>query len=185
VFAGAHEHGFSAAAWMIRPKQEFALTNPPPAPRYLAFVRTPLTLPAERESKFRREDDLPELQFTLPSDPQKSILMIGGELKNRGLIRVIDVPVQIASDVLSNTVVQVAVRADGFPFSARVISGSGSRGADDVALDLAKKARFSALPQVRPGEGAEMQWGELVFQWFTAGPNMTNSPAKTAVSAAR
>ena len=185
VFAGAHEHGFSAWAWMMRPKQEFALTNPPPGPRYLAFVRSPIELPAESESKFRREDDLPELQFALPSDPQKSILMVEGDLKNRGLIRPIEVPVQIASDVLSNTVVQVAVRVDGFPFSARVISGSGSRGADDVALDLAKKARFSALPQVRPGDGAEMQWGELVFQWFTAGPNMTNSPAKTAVSAAR
>ena len=185
VFAGAHERGFSAAAWMVRPRQEFALTNPPAPPRYLAFVRRPVELPAESELKFRREEDLPLLQFALPSDPPKSILMVEGDLKNRGLIKPIDVPVQIASDVLSNTVVQVAVRADGFPFSARVVSGSGSRGADDVALDLARKARFSALPQIRPGEGAEMQWGELVFQWFTAGPTATNLPAKTAVSAAR
>ena len=185
VFAGAHDHGFSAWAWMMRPKQEFALTNPPPSPRYLAFVRSPIELPTESEAKLRRGEDLPEMQFALPSDPQKSILMIEGDLKNRGLIRPIDVPVQIASDVLSNTVVQVAVRADGFPFSARVISGSGSRAVDDVALDLAKKARFSALPQIRPRDGAEMQWGALVFQWFTAGPTMTNLPAKTAVSAAR
>jgi hypothetical protein len=185
VFAGAHERGFSAAAWMMRPKLEFSLTNPPTPPRFLAFVRTPLELPAESELKLRREEDLPELEFALPGDPQKSILMIEGELKNRGLIKPIEVPVQIASDILSNTVVQVAVRADGFPFSARIITGSGSHGADLTALDLATKARFSALPQIRAGEAAEMQWGELVFQWFTAGPNATNLPAKTAVSAAR
>ncbi|HUS35439.1 MAG TPA: hypothetical protein VM680_08825, partial [Verrucomicrobiae bacterium] len=117
VFAGAHEKGFSAAAWMMRPRREFALTNPPTPPRFLAFVRTPLELPGASDLKSRGEDDLPEFQFALPGDPQKSILMIEGELKKRGLIKPIEVPVQIASDVLSNTVVQVAVRADGFPFS--------------------------------------------------------------------
>lgn len=185
VFAGAHEHGFSAAAWMMRPRQEFALTNAPTPPRYLAFSRTPLELPRETDVWPRRETDLPLLQFALPREQVRSKLMIEGDLKNRGLIRPIEVPIQNGSEVLSNTVVQVAVRADGLPFSARIVSGSGSRGADVIALNLANKARFSALPQIRAGERAEMQWGELVFQWFTANPAATNSAPKTPVSAAR
>jgi hypothetical protein len=185
VFAGAHEHGFSAAAWMMRPRQEFALTNAPTPPRYLEYSRTPLTLQNEAGAERRGEAELPLLQFALPAERPKSTLMIEGDLKKRGLAKVIEVPIQHASDVLSNTVVQVAVRADGFPFSARIVSGSGSRGADMTALDLATKARFSPLPKIRPGDGAEMQWGELVFQWFTADLSATNLPAKTAVSAAR
>lgn len=185
VFAGAHEHGFSAAAWMMRPRQEFAITNAPSSPRYLAFSRTPLELPAESGFLIQREADLPLVQFNLASEPRKSMLMIEGDLKKRSLVKAIEVPMQQGAEVLSNTVVQVAVRADGFPLTARIISGSGSRGADVTALDLATKARFSPLPQVRPGEGVKVQWGELVFQWFTADLAGTNAPPKTAVSAAR
>ena len=35
-----------------------------------------------------------------------------------------EIPIQFASDVLSNTVVQLGVRGDGFPFTARIVSGS-------------------------------------------------------------
>jgi hypothetical protein len=186
VFAGAHQHGFSASAWMMRPQQEYAFTNAPVEPRYLAFSRPTTELPiAQVESKVQPQTSLPFVSFVLAKEPPHSILRIEGGLEGRQLLKAPILPIQLASDVLSNTAIQVGVRMDGFPFSARIVSGSGSRGADLAALDLANKARFAPLPAAESPDPAELQWGEMVFQWFTTEPSATNGLPKTSVSAAK
>jgi hypothetical protein len=186
VFAGAHQHGFSAAAWMMRPRPEYAFTNSLPEPRFLAFARTPTELPRSDSTMIlRSRTALPFVEFALPKETPQSTLTIAGGLEGRRLLTSLEPPIQFATDVLSNTVVQVGVRPDGFPFSTRIISGSGSRPADITALNIANKVRFAPLPLAESRNPAELQWGELVFQWFTTEPGATNAPPKTSVSAAK
>ena len=186
VFAGAHQHGFSAAAWMMRPRQDYALTNSSPDPRYLAFSRTPMEFPpSNNEFVARRQSGLPFVDLNLPAETRRSMLAIEGDLGNRKLTATPEIPIQFGTDVLSNTVVQVAVRSDGFPFTARVISGSGSRVADVTALDIANKLRFVPVPTIGSNDPIALQWGELVFQWFTTDASATNAAPKTSVSAAK
>ena len=85
------------------------------------------------------------------------------------------IPIQFASDVLSNTVIQVGIQADGFPLSSRIISGSGSRGADLTALQIANGVRFTPLSAATARTEGALEWGELVFQWFTTEPIATNA----------
>jgi hypothetical protein len=186
VFAGAHQHGFSASAWMMHPAQEYELTNSLPEPRYLAFSRTPLELPRiDHGLDLQSAAALPFVEFALPKERARSTFAIEGPLAARKLLSPVEPPVQIASDVLSNTVVQLGVRADGFPFSARIVSSSGSRVADLAALNLANQARFAPLPLPDPDNPARLQWGEFVFQWFTTEPTATNTAAKASIPGAK
>jgi hypothetical protein len=186
VFAGAHQHGFSALAWMMRPRQEYALTNTPAPPRFLAFSRTPTEFPPnDHRSTIATRTEPPVLNFNLPPQAPQSHLFVEGPLQQRPLLKPIEPPIQHATEVLTNTVIQLGVRADGFPISARIVTTSGSRGADLTALDLAQKSRFAPIPTIGARDPNELQWGELIFQWFTAEPTATNNPPKTAISAAR
>jgi hypothetical protein len=179
VFAGAHEHGFSAAAWMTKPHQDYVLTNSKSPPRFLAFARAPMKFPPrETQIAVPGRTALPFVEISLLRNTQKSILRIEGGLENRALLKTPEIPTQSASDVLSNTVVQVAVKPDGFPFSARVVTGSGSRVADLRALQIANQLRFAPLSTAIVRNANDLQWGECVFQWFTtepAAPNATNA----------
>jgi hypothetical protein len=181
VFAGAHEHGFSAAAWMTKPRQDYALTNSKSPPHFLAFARTPMEFPPhETQIALLGRTALPFLEISLAREMPKSILRIEGALENRGLLKSPEIPIQTASDVLSNTVVQVAIKSDGFPFSARITTSSGSRGADLRAVQIANQLRFTPLPAAIAREPNDLQWGECVFQWFTTeptAPNATNPAA--------
>jgi TonB family protein len=186
VFAGAHEHGFSAFAWMMRPKTDYEVTNTLPTPRFLQFQRVATDF-SNRDFKNSSEQDpdLPFVQVEIPPVDKRSLMRVDGGLVSRALLREPKVPIQYATDVLSNTVVQVAVQADGFPFSARIISGSGSRGADLAALNIATRTRFAPLPPVGAETLGDLQWGQLVFQWFTTEPVATNNPSEPAVSGAK
>ena len=176
VFAGAHEHGFSASAWMMRPRQDYALTNSKPPPRFLAFARTPMNFPpAPNENKIETQTSLPFLDIALAAEPRKSKIRLEGELHVRPLARTPEIPIQSATDVLTNTVVQIAVKSDGFPFSARIITSSGSRATDLKALDIANHFKFTPLPPAVSRDPTELQWGECVFQWFTTEPSATNA----------
>jgi len=180
LFAGAHPHGFSAAVWLTAPKADYALSNSIPAPRYLDFERAPTKFGNENSGR-PPEPPLPLLQFAVAKPAQKSVLWVEGALLERAPAKLPEAPPQFGSDVLSNTVVQVGVRADGFPLSMRVVTGSGSRGADDAALEMARKMRFAPLPINRQNEENPLQWGQMVVQWFTAEPASTNRATQAAV----
>ena len=69
----------------------------------------------------------------------------------------------------------------GFTFSPPVVlSSSGSKTADQRALDLAKAARFKPVARpgpASPGRPPALTWGKLIFQWHTVELSATNSPA--------
>jgi hypothetical protein len=179
AFAGAHERGFSAHAWLKRPHMELPLSNSIPPPTFLSFHRPPGQLPGE--NPFRGlPPQLPFVQFAISNDqPQESKLEVQGGIASRPLLTKIVPPIQFGSEAMSNTVVQLAVQADGFPFTSRILVGSGSRGADLTALQLTREARFAPLP-LNQRQSNSLQWGELVFQWRTEPPPSTNAPAQAS-----
>lgn len=182
IFAGAHTAGFSAAAWLGRARLDFNLSNSVPPPTFLDFERHS-TIEIASSNPPPQITPLPLLNFSLSNDtPRQSRLVLEGPLSSRPLAANPPIPIQFGTDVLSNSVVQVSVQADGFTVLSRLVSGSGSRAADLTALEIANKLRFAPQPlqSVAPSsEGAPepLQWGRLVFQWFTTEPASTNVPA--------
>ena len=172
VFAGAHEQGFSAHAWMKRPPMELAMTNSIPPPAFLEFQRTPTEFPGTNQ--FRGlTPDLPFVRLPISNPPPKGLpVLVRGLPADRQLITKIIPPPQIDSALSSNTVVQVAVQSDGYPFSTRILTGSGSVSADLTALQLARNARFA------PTKSTDLQWAELVFQWQLANTNAPTPATK-------
>lgn len=173
AFASANPRGFSGAAWMNRPQMDYAPSNATPPPQFLSFRRSELGSPARPLAEVSRIGSLPFISLALPKPEHRSTLTLEGDLAARPLITTLPaLPIQVATEVLSNTVVQLGVQADGYPFSARIITGSGSHAADLAALQIAQKIRFA------PNRNkSDLQWGELTFQWFTAEPPSTNNPA--------
>jgi hypothetical protein len=175
VFAGAHQHGFSAAAWLMPPREDYSITKTVSPPHFLEFNRPATEFPAT-EISAPRTTLLPIVEIPIPTEAPKSTFAIEGALKDRPLRKIPELPLQVAADVLSSTVIQVGVQADGFPFSGRIIGRSGSPAADLAALKIANEVRFAPISPAIAGGRAELQWGEIVFRWFTAEPNATNAP---------
>jgi hypothetical protein len=183
VFAAAHPRGFSGAAWLKAPEADYQISNSIPPARFLEFQRSPAAT-GDANSWERPRTALPLLQLSIAKPPAKSLLMVEGALAARTPAIMPELPIQHGTDLLSNTVVQVGVRVDGFPLSTRIILGSGSRGADLAALEIARKIRFGPLPVNVSRETADLQWGQLVFQWFTTEPPSTNAVTATGATAA-
>jgi len=77
-----------------------------------------------------------------------------------------------SADLLTNTVVQVLVDADGNVVSPALLPpGSGDSRADQRALEVARTARFQPLR----GSSPALTVGVLVFEWRTVA--LTNAPA--------
>ena len=171
AFASANPRGFSGAAWMNRPKIDYAPSTAVRQPQFLGFRRTPIDVPTSRETdESPKITPLPFVDLALPKPEHKSTLTIEGDLASRAMMtKRPEPPIQVAADVLSDTVVQLGVEADGYPFSARIITSSGSHAADLAALQIAQKIRF-----VPNRTNRALQWGDLTFQWFTAEPPGTN-----------
>jgi len=106
---------------------------------------------------------------------QPSRLRIEGELASRPLAKPLALPSWRHPDVLSNSVVRVAVDADGHAISSVLVAECGRRDADAQALKLASSARFQPLPRsARDATGAgPLAWGRMVFQWRTVTPSPT------------
>lgn len=171
AFAGAHEQGFSAHAWMKRPQMELSMSNSISPPAFLEFQRARIEIPSANQIR-SIAPELPFVRLAISNPPPIELPVIAqGSIANRPLLTKIIPPPQAGPELSSNTVVQVAIQADGFPFTARILSSSGSRAADLTALQLARDAKFAAAID------APLQWGELVFQWQMAPPPATNAPA--------
>ena len=128
----------------------------------------------------------PEPQLTLPEpSPQpisagQSAVRLEGGLARRRLMTPLDLRSQTNRDILTNSVVQVLVDADGLPRSVTLLSSSGSKLADQQALERASAARFEPLsrnpPGPTPGPTAYLGLGRMVFLWHTIPEPPTNAP---------
>jgi TonB family protein len=86
-----------------------------------------------------------------------------------------------ATDLITNTVVQVMVTAEGNTASETVLTPSGIKDADDFALGVARTLAYKPLPE-QPSAPQEMKirWARLQFDWqvvpLPAGTNAIAGP---------
>jgi hypothetical protein len=190
LFVLPHRDNFSGEAWLKIPPQKFAPTNWSEPPR-------PLPLPMEQLGAafvaFMQTNRPPRYQLALESGLDAmggnstqmvsisvpSALRVEGDLARLRLLTPLRLPPQTNSELLTNTVIQLLVNADGYPFSPVILSGSGSAKADDAALNnYAKAVRFAPAQEAALGtvRGNKMTVGKLVFEWQTIPPAPTNTP---------
>ena len=189
LFALPHRQSVAGAAWLkipFVPFQPFRWSEPPrllPLPvselgaTFTRFMQTNARAVFAFETK-----PPPELTRLVASesDPvpaRRSTFRVTGGLANRRLLNPPGLPSWAVPDsgpefLLTNSVVQILVNADGNVISVAMLNGSGLPAADQQALKLAKAARF--VPR-RDG-GADVTLGALVFEWQTVPPPETNGP---------
>jgi TonB family protein len=192
LFARASRYGFSGQAWLrgsLPQYQPAAWTEPagllqPDAARLTGGLREllrsnappPLEIAAKPEPRIGR-DQIPDPASSLPT---QSVLRVAGGLAGRRLLSDIVLPSQPHGDLLTNSVVQVIVDADGGTRSATLLSSCGSAGVDQQAIGLAKSARFESLrlrgPERTTQPTPALAVGSLVFQWHTVPLPATNAP---------
>ena len=189
LFVLPHRDNFSGDAWLKIQPQKFAPTNWTEPPR-------PLPLRTEQLGaafvSFMQTNRPPRYQLALESGfdsgggdapPMESIcgpsaLRVEGDLARLRLLTSLRLPPQTNSELLTNTVIQLLVNAQGYPFSPVISSGSGSTEADALALtNYAKAVRFApaqeaALGTVPPNN---VTVGRLIFDWQTVPPAPTNT----------
>ena len=117
----------------------------------------------------------------LATSAEQSTLRLEGDLAQRRLVTPLPLRSCTNLDILSNSVVRIAVDAEGRPLLPMLLSRSGSSEADQYALERARAARFEPVRR-NPAETvrnptADLSWGRMVFRWHTVPPPPTNTPA--------
>ncbi len=191
LFVLPHRDTFSGGAWLKMTPSTFSPTNwtEPARPlelarerlgaTFVAFMQTnlPLRFQPRIDSSLDMEDAAPApLQpISVPSR-----LVVEGDLARLRLLTPLHLPPQTNTDLLTNTVVQMVVDAQGYPFSSIILRpGSGSQDADLMALtNFAKAIRFAPPEAAALGTipADKMTSGRLVFEWQTVPPAPTNAP---------
>jgi hypothetical protein len=182
VFSWASPHGFSGRAWMDQPAVEFQSTNQLEAPLWLTLATAKL---GTGFAKVAHADvieplalarlDLPQLEplpAFLPAEvfPTESVFHIEGNVKDRLMGAAPELQTWPSAQLLSNTVVQIAVSHAGDVMATRLLSRSGSTDADGDALAKARALRF------RPSADPRTIWSRATFQWQTSAPAKGGPP---------
>jgi hypothetical protein len=183
LFALPHHQGFAGAAWLKIPAVQFPpfrWTEPPRlfqlpiaelGVTFAQFMRTNRFVSQQFETKPTPDLPLPVAQELAVATTTNSMLRVAGNLVNRRLLNPPQLKTWSAADLLTNTVVQVLVYAEGPVFSPTLLTPSGSKEADQSALDIARAARFEPLRRTFPA----LTVGALIFEWHTE--PLTNAPA--------
>jgi hypothetical protein len=183
--------GFSGSAWMTVPTLLHQAQDWTEPPRWLAlpvaglgatfaeFVRTNSLGPRLLADK--PQPPLSEVALSRLPLPATSTIRLEGDLAGREVLTLLEVPSISHTDILTNTVVQVVVDSRGFVFSPPVVIGaSGSKTADQRALELLKSIRFKPVAPIRSDAARDpsaLTWGKIIFQWRTLELPATNRPA--------
>jgi hypothetical protein len=192
LFTLPHAEGFSGQAWqrVRRPEfRSFEWSAPPNRlPRAVDQIGAVFTRLVETSFiDTLRQPAQSEPNPTLPNLPplallqDQSVLQLEDGLAQRRLLA----PLQLKSwsnpDILTDTVVQVVVDAEGRPVSPTLLSGSGLAAADQYALDQARAARFEPLSrnpaEAAPNPMARLNWGKMIFRWHTLPAPPASPPA--------
>ncbi len=192
LFALPHPRSFAASAWLAVPQVEFAPFKWTEGPRFLSLPTEQL---GATFAQFMQTNVFAQFEFvTLPAPeivlpaspplfgpPTKSELRVLDDLGKRRLLNPPELPSQPFNDLLSNSVVRVQVDAAGNIFSPTLLlPGSGSKLADQRAVELTRTLRFSPLAQpslISADPVGHLTSGTLVFEWHTVPLPPTNAPA--------
>jgi TonB family protein len=128
---------------------------------------------------------LPALtRFEVPARPitaDHSTVELEWDQAPRRLLTPLELRSWESPEMLSNSVVQIVVSPEGMPASVVLLSGSGSKAADEEALSQANAARFEPLPgdpwETAPSLAAQLSWGRMIFRWHSLPQPPTNAPA--------
>ncbi len=187
LFALPSRNGFSGGAWLNFPPMTHQLQDWTEPPQWLGLEKVALgrifdtiastssygaPLVADKPMPSPVISDLETINVKIPT---QSVCRITGELAQRRLISSMVLPSWGSPDLLTNSVVESLVNADGYPVSSRLLGTSGWTEADDYALNLTREARFQPLPVEERGKNAAFTWGRLIFQWHSVPP----APAAT------
>jgi TonB family protein len=186
LFAAAHPHGFSGVAWVKKPQRNYALQTRLPAQTYLDTRAGLGIFSSQSESHSLPSPSLPRARITAPplsvaqpAPSGASELRIEGPLSSRKLLSGVQLPVQRHNDAVGSTVVETGVSPEGTVLSARVITPSGSKKADQDALAITRTLRFQPVAGIIPAASeGKFTWGKLIFDWFALDLAGTNAPAK-------
>jgi hypothetical protein len=193
LFALPHQQGFSGSAWLTMTEPDFHPFRWEEPPLVLALNQASLgenfrNYMATNQPADVAEFGQPELKFKLPSvEPSSpltthSALSLIGDLAGRRLLVAPDLPSWPSAEMLSNSVVQVLVGADGRPISATLLKppGSASTEADQYALRAVSKVRFEPISSADPlNPLAAIALGQILFEWQTIPLPATNSTPDT------
>lgn len=192
LFVLPHKQEVLAPTWLRTPPPEFhSFAWPEPTNNPLlaidqlgaGFNRLVETTPFNSlppPAKPLPELTLPELPPLAISTPH-STLRLEWDQARRQLLTPLELRSWQNPDILTNSVVQIVVDAEGRPGSVTLLSGSGSKAADQQALEQANASRFEPLshnlaePAFHPA--AQLTWGRMIFQWHTLPAQPTNPPA--------
>ncbi len=115
--------------------------------------------------------------------PAQSSLRLTGGLLSRTLLTRPELRPFPASELLTNSIVRLVVAPGGQPVSLTLVASSGSREADQFALNQARAVRFA--PEPAPAESnlaqrlSSLTWGEMIFEWATLPLAVTNGASAT------
>jgi len=177
LFGSASGQTFSGLAWIRHPTLEFQLPSWTEPPAYLqlpekVWFSPPAPDSAAPENSFAEKlaplTTLPKLDHL----PPRSQLFIDQLPGGRPLVYAAEITVQPHTDILSSSLVEAAVDTHGAVISARLLSRSGSKKADEDALATSRLVRFRPVyPSDYPsGKSPSVDCAILRFQWFTVGP---------------
>ncbi len=142
LFALPNTHGFSGAAWLKFSPVTYAIQPWSELPRWLAlnaehlgepfagFVRTNIWPPLLISDLPMPRSVIPDFQGLTVPMPARSEYWVEGDLAARPMREPLPVASWPCANVLSKSVVELLVDADGWTFSARLLTGCGLSDAD-------------------------------------------------------
>lgn len=198
LFALPHLRGFSGLAWLRLPSvpfRPFTWSEPPRwmnpdytrlTSQFAEFLQTNHLVSWQPPIRLEPELSLPNLPPLAPM-AESSNLTFEGALAKRRLLQnpSTDLPAWPSTTLLSQSVVQLLVDAEGHLVSATLLKpGSGLAEADRYALDKARSMVFEPVSPNSPEAGANplsgLAWGQAIFQWHTT--PVEPNPAQTEVA---
>jgi hypothetical protein len=171
LFPLASQHGFSGKGWMTMRRPNYELPEEIEPPHWLGLRADKLGVVAPAEPKAElpfqlghetspQTEALPVFVPTI-SARTNSLVRVDSTLRERAIGLPFALPARPSSEVLSNTVVDIAVNGAGEVVASRLALSSNSKVADREALNKSKLLRF------RPLNAVGTIWGQAIFEWET------------------
>jgi hypothetical protein len=176
LFALPRPESFSGLGWLRPtpvPSKSFEWSEDPrwlrPQVQDLGKTVARLYPYSEGGSAFARvaEPELAQPLASLPPVTEASTMEVVGALAQRGTSGAGELPSWAHPELLTNSIVRLAVRPDGLPVSLTLLVSSGLRAADSFALERARQLRWSPIAPVVSDPLQSLAWGEVIFHWRT------------------
>jgi hypothetical protein len=190
IFALPNVRGFAGLAWQKAPPVALPVFDWNEDPRWLALdpsrLGSSFGLLSGSEVPSWQAPSLPFPELGLPetSPPREPITRSSVRAEGIqplaeffGSVGLPSWPARVLgptdTELLTNSVVQIAIQPDGAPLSVTLLKpGSGSVDADDFALAQARLAKFPSVQGYDPNASViplpdRLRWSRLVFDWHT------------------